>query len=126
MAVQHGHAPGFATHAMASSAVAQRSGTTLVSIDKGQTGVPCAFHGAHASADHGNSPPPCNNGDCPSCAFCPCCALMHAAMGILPQELAHAGYAPHISAFAATPAILATVTRFAAYPGQPRAPPVLI
>jgi len=51
---------------------------------------------------------------------------MHAAMGILPQELAHAGYAPPISAFAATPAIYGTVTRFAPYPGQPRAPPVLI
>jgi hypothetical protein len=126
MPVQHGHAPGFATHAMASSAVVQGSDTTLVSIDEGQTGIPCALHGTRASADHGNNPPPCNNGDYPSCAFCPCCALMQAAMGIFPQELAHAGYAPLISAFAATPAILGTVTRFAAYPGQPRAPPVLI
>jgi hypothetical protein len=126
MPVQHRHAPGFAAHAMVSGAAAEASGHTLASIDAGQAGVPCPLHSAHGSFHDGNGPPPCNNGDCPCCHFCPCCSLVHAAMGILPQELAHADYAPLVSRFATTPAILGLVTRFAAHPWQPRAPPVLI
>jgi hypothetical protein len=126
MPAQRRHAPGFTTHAMVSGAAAEASGLAQASFDAGQSSVPCPLHSTHASTEHGNAPPPCNNGDCPCCAFCPCCALMHAAMGILPQELARADYAPLISTSAATPASLGPVTRLAARPGQPRAPPVLI
>jgi hypothetical protein len=126
MPAQHRHAPGIAMHTMVSGAAAEGSGPTLVGIGAGQKGVPCALHSTHASTEHGNAPPPCTNGDCPCCAFCPCCALMDAAMGILPQELARADYATLTSTFAAAPASLGPVTRLAARPGQPRAPPVLI
>ncbi len=111
---------------MVSGAGAEASRLTLLSIDAGQPGVPCALHGAHANSHQGNGPPPCNNGDCPCCPFCPCCAAIHAAMGILPQEVVRADYAPFVSTFAAPPAVLGLITRFVAFAGQPRAPPVLI
>ncbi len=126
MSAQYRHTPGFAAHAMVSRAAAEASSLTLGSIDAGQPGVPCALHGAHASSHQGNGLPPCNNGDCPCCPFCPCCAAVHAAMGILPQEMARADYAPFVSTFAAPPAVLGLITRFVAFAGQPRAPPVLI
>jgi hypothetical protein len=47
-------------------------------------------------------------------------------MGILPQETARAAYAPPHSTTVAPPALLGTLKRFAAFAGQPRAPPILI
>jgi hypothetical protein len=47
-------------------------------------------------------------------------------MGILPQGMAGAAYAPPLSAIAAPPALLGSLARFAVIAGQPRAPPILI
>src|SRR5262249_53692087 len=101
------------------------SGSTIVSVDAEKPSFPCPLHSTRAKSHHGNSSPPCNNGDCPFCP-CPCCAPMHAAMGILSQEAAQADYAPLISAFAPPPTLLCPLARFANFAGQPRAPPVLI
>jgi len=47
-------------------------------------------------------------------------------MGILPHETARAAYPPPLSAIAAPPALLGSLARFAAFAGQPRAPPILV
>ncbi len=102
------------------------SGLTLASFDTGKSSVPCAVHGTRASPNAGDGPAPCHHGDCP---FCPCpsgCSHVHAAMGILPLETARDTYAPLLSTTAAPPTFLGTLTRFAVFAGQPRAPPILI
>jgi len=93
-----------------------------------QAGVPCPHHGAKASPDHGtNSPAPCcPGGGCPFCP-CPCCAPLHAAAGILPQEISRANYTPFVSHVSLPPPVrLGSALRFALIAGQPRAPPILI
>jgi len=123
MPAQHRDAPGFAAHSVIYDTAASGSDLTLTSFDAGQSGVPCAVHGTRASPNGGDGPAPCHHGDCP---FCPCFSQVHAAMGILPQEATRAAYAPPLSAFAAPPAFLGSLTRPIASDGQPRAPPVLI
>ncbi|MGH6834627.1 MAG: hypothetical protein ACREC9_03565 [Methylocella sp.] len=111
--------PSFAAH---STVIATRSGVTAASFHAEQSGVPCAVHGTPASAN-GDGPAPCNHDNCP---YCPCCAPIHAAIGILPQEAARAAYAPPFSMIAPPPARLGSAARFAAIAGQPRAPPLSI
>jgi len=102
------------------------AGAAPASLAARQSGVPCALHGARASPDYGtNSPAPCPNGDCPFCP-CPCCAPLHAAIGILPQVAARTEYAPSFSAISLPPIRLGSALRFAVIAGQPRAPPILI
>ena len=127
MPAQHRHAPGIAAHSMVHETAASSSGVTPASFDAGQSGVPCAVHGARASPNGGDGPAPCHHGDCPFCPCPCCCSHVHAAMGILPQETARATYAPPLSAtVVAPPALLGSRTRFAVFAGQPRAPPILI
>ncbi len=123
MPAQHRHAPGFASHSTAFTTVATGSGLTLASFDEEKSRVPCAHH---ASSHDGNGPSPSDHDNCPCCACLCCCALVHAALGILPQEALRPAYAPLIAAIAAPPALLGTLRRFAAFAGQPRAPPILI
>jgi hypothetical protein len=125
-AQQHQHMPGFAAHAMVHEAAAG-SDLTPASFDAGQSGVPCAVQGTRASPNSGDGPAPCHHGDCPFCPCPCCCSHVHTAMGILPQETARAAYAPLLSiTVVAPPALLGSRTRFAAFAGQPRAPPILI
>jgi hypothetical protein len=125
MPAQHRHAPGSAAHSMVHEAAAGSSGLTSASFDAGQSGVPCAVHGTHASPNGGDGPAPCHHGDCPFCP-CPCCCCSHlpAAMGILPHDTARVAYAPPHSATVAPPALLGTLTRYETFAGQPRAPPI--
>ena len=124
-AQQHQHMPGFAAHAMVHEAAASSSGATPASFVAGQSGVPCAVPGTRASSNGGDGSAPCHHGDCPFCP-CPCCASLHAAIGILPQEAARAAYAPPFSTIAPPPVRLGSAVRFAAIAGQPRAPPLSI
>jgi hypothetical protein len=126
MPAQHRHTPGIAAHSMVFDTAATGLGLTLASFDAGRSRVPCAVHGARASPNGADGPAPCHHGDCPFCPCPCCCSHVHAATGILPQETTRAAYAPPLSAIAAPPAILGSRTRFAAFAGQPRAPPILI
>jgi hypothetical protein len=125
MPAQHPHTLGFAAHSVVDETAASSSRVTPASFDAGQSSVPCAVHGARAGSNGCDGPAPCNHGDCPFCP-CPCCSHVYAATGILPQETTRAAYAPPLSAIAAPPAILGSRTRFAAFAGQPRAPPILV
>ena len=128
-AQHHPHAPGFAAHAMVHEAASSSSGVTAASFQAEQSGVPCAVHGTRANDGNGSGGAPCPccpHGDCPFCPCPCCCSHVPAAMGILPQETARAAYAPPHSATVAPPALLDTLKRFAAFAGQPRAPPILI
>jgi hypothetical protein len=123
---QHWHAPAFAAHSMAYATAAAGSGVRLANVDAGQLGVPCAVHGARANPnDGGNGGAPCPCRDCPFCP-CPCCAPLHAAIGILPQEMSRAAYALPFAKVAPPPVRLGAAIRFAVVSGQPRAPPILI
>ena len=126
MPAQHRHAPGFAAHSMIFDSAATGSDLTLASFDAGRSRVLCAVHGTRASPNGGDCPAPCHHGDCPFCPCPCCCSHVDAATGILPQETARAAHAPPLSAIAAPPALLGSLARFAAFAGQPRAPPVLI
>ncbi|MGB6176624.1 MAG: hypothetical protein WBF43_09885 [Methylocella sp.] len=126
--MQPRHTPGFAAHSMVPETAATGYGVTPASFDAGQSGVPCAVHGTRASPASGDGPAPCHHdGDCPFCPCPCCCSHVHATMGILPQEMARAAYAPPLSTtVVAPPALLGSRTRFAVFAGQPRAPPILI
>jgi hypothetical protein len=117
---QHRHMHGIASHATVSFAAATGSGLTLASFDAENSGVHCASAFAHAGAHDDGVPAPCQHDNCP------CCPLVHAAAGILPTETTRVAYAPRLSEAIAPPARLGTLTRFAAFAGQPRAPPILI
>lgn len=123
-AQQHQHTPGFAAHAMVHEATPSSTGVTAASFHAEQSGVPCALHGTRAGNGNGNAPP-CPHGDCPFCP-CPCCASLHAAIGIVPQEAARADYAAPFSTIAPPPVRLGSAVRFATIAGQPRAPPLSI
>jgi hypothetical protein len=112
---------------MVHETAASSSGVTPASFDAGQSSVPCAIHSTRAGPNGGDGPAPCRHGDCPFCP-CPCwCSQVHAAIGILPQEMARAAaYAPPVSTTLAPPALLGSLARFAVIAGQPRAPPILI
>src|SRR5262249_7016102 len=102
------------------------AGAAPASLAARQSGVPCALHGARTSPDNGaNSPAPCPNGDCPFCP-CPCYAPLQCALGVLPQGMSRAAYAPSFSAIPLPPIRLGSALRFAVIAGQPRAPPILI
>jgi hypothetical protein len=122
-AAPHRHSPGFAARSIVSDTAATGSGFSLASFDAGKSGVPCAHH---ASSYDGNGPSPCDHEDCPCCACLCCCSLMHAALGILPQDTARAVFVPLLVTIAAPPAFLGSRARSAAFAGQPRAPPILI
>ncbi|MGO9234326.1 MAG: DUF2946 family protein [Methylocella sp.] len=117
---QHQHAPGFASHTIVFTTVATSSGLTLASFDAEQSGVRCAPDFAHSGSHDDGTPPPCQHDNCP------CCPTVHAAAGILPADTTRVAYAPRLSEAVAPPARLGTFTRFAAFAGQPRAPPILI
>jgi hypothetical protein len=124
MPAQHWHAPAIAAHSSVLDTATAGSGPAPASFEAAKSGVPCADHGTRARSNGGDGPPPCHHDDCPFCP-CPCCSL-HTAMGIVPQETARAAYAPPRSAIAGPPALLGSPARFAAFAGQPRAPPILI
>ena len=115
MPAQYRHAPAFATHTIASGAAA--TGLTIVSVDEGQSDVPCPFHAPRASSHDGNGPVPCDHENCPCCACLCTCSLMHVAFGMLPQETARAVFAPLLATIAVPPAFLGSRARFAA-PGS--------
>ena len=123
MPAQHWPAPGFAAHSMVSDTVATGSGNTPARFDTAHASVPCTHHGI--GARDSNSPAPCPHRDCPFCP-CPCCAPLHAAIGILPQEMSRAAYTPRFAKIAPSPVRLCAAVRFAIVAGQPRAPPILI
>jgi hypothetical protein len=117
---QHRLVPGVAASATGYSASHPHLGFTPARSERAQASVPCA---AHRSATSGsNDPAPCH-GDCP---FCPCCATLHAAIGILPPEMSRTAYARPFSKLGPPPLRLGSSERFAIVAGQPRAPPVLI
>jgi hypothetical protein len=122
MPPQPWHAAGLAAHAMVHGAASGPAGT-LASHDAGKSGVPCAAHGVQASSHEGNSPAPCPHDTCP---YCPCCAPLQAALGILPQDPGRAAYAPLVSTVSAPPASVGSFARPSSFEGQPRAPPILI
>jgi len=124
MPAQYRHAPAFAAHTVAYGAAATRF--TIASLDEGQFGVPCPLHGRTVNSYDDNGPSHRDHENCPCCACLCCCSLMHAALGILPQETGGAVFAPLLSTIAATPAFLGSYARFAAFAWQPRAPPILI
>ena len=124
MPAQSRHAPAFAAHTIAYGAAA--TGLTIVSVDGGQSGIPCPLHGPRPSSHDGNGPSPCDHENCPCCACLCCCSFMHAALGILPQETARAVFAPLLATIAVPPTFLGSRPRFAAFAWQPRAPPILI
>jgi hypothetical protein len=127
MPAQHRHAPGIAAHSVVFDTVATGAGLTTASFDAGQSSVPCAVHGTRAGPNGGGGQAPCHHGDCPFCPCPCCCSQLHAAMGILPQEMARAAaYAAPVSTTLAPPALLGSLARFAVIAGQPRAPPILI
>jgi hypothetical protein len=120
----HWHAPRIASRSVLLDTATTGSGLTPARFEAGTSGVPCAAHGTGASSNGGNGPPPHQHDDCPFCP-CPCCSF-HTAIGILPQEMARAAYAPPLSAIAAPPALLGSLVWLAAFAWQPRAPPILI
>lgn len=122
---QNWHARAFTSYSIAYASAPEASGSPQASFGAGQSGVRCPLHGTRASSHDRNGAPPYDGSDCPFCP-CSCCAPANAAMGILPPDTTGADCAPLVSTFAATPAIIGAVARFAAHPGQPRAPPVLI
>ena len=117
---QHRHAPAIASHSIVFIPAATSSGLTLASFDAEQSGVRCAPDFAHSGSHDDGTPPPCQHDNCP------CCPTVHAAAGILPAETTRVVYAPRLSEAVAPPARLGTFKRFAAFAGQPRAPPILI
>jgi hypothetical protein len=116
------HAPGFNAHAVVNGA-AGGPAATLVSFGGGKTRIHCAVHAAQAGSHEGNGPAPCDHNTCP---YCPCCAPLHAALGILPQDSARLAYAPLFATVSAPPARLRSLARPASFEGRPRGPPILI
>ena len=119
--VQHRSVPGPAAPAMVYGTAAAGSGDTPARFDTAHASVRCPLHGI--GARDSNSPAPRHHGDCP---LCPCCAPLYAAIGILPQDMSWAVYAPRFAKLAPPPVLLGSAARFAVIAGQPRAPPILI
>jgi len=117
---QHWLVPGVAASVAGDSAPHSHSGLTSARFDTAHASVPCPAH--HAGTRGSNGPAPCH-GDCP---FCPCCATLHAAFGILPQEMSRAATIRPFSKLGPPPLALGFSARFPVLAGQPRAPPVLI
>ncbi len=118
--VQQRLAPSVAASFSGYNTVHTHSGIAQAQFDTAHGSVPCA---AHRSGTGGsNDPAPCHR-DCP---FCPCCMMLHAAIGVLPQGMSRTAYAPPFSKRGPTPLRLGSSERFAIVAGQPRAPPVLI
>jgi hypothetical protein len=117
---QHRHAPGLASHTIVFTTLATDSGLTLASFDAEKSGVRCQADLTNAGSHDDGTPPPCPHDNCP------CCPPVHATAGILPADTTRVAYAPRLSEAVAPPALLGTFTRFAAFAGQPRAPPILI
>ena len=118
--VQQRLAPSVAASFSGTSTVHTRSGLAPAPFDTAQASVPCAAHRSVTGGGH--DPAPCH-GDCP---FCPCCAPLHTAFGVLPQEMSRTAYAPPFSKRGPPPLRLGSGAHFDVIAGQPRAPPVLI
>ena len=114
---QHGHAQATVSHSAVLSTAATGSGLALANFDEAKSAVRCT---RDLDSHDGGSPPPCQHDDCP------CCPTVHAAAGILPPETTQAAFSPRLLKAIAPPALLGTLRRFAAFAGQPRAPPILI
>jgi hypothetical protein len=112
------HAPAFAAHGVALNSGAASSDLANASTETSD--IRCSLLGDPSSSDHGKAPIPCQHDNCP------CCSLVHAAIGVLPQDAARAIYTPRLSTIVAPPSLLGSLTRFEAFSGQPRAPPILI
>ena len=97
------HAPHFASRPAVLTTVAAGSNLSLTSVSEEKSRVPCPLH---ASSHDGNGPSPSDHGNCPCCACLCCCSLVHAALGILPQETLRPAYAPLVAAIAAPPALV--------------------
>ncbi len=125
MPAQPRHVSHFASRSTVLTTVAAGSNLSLTSVSEESRvpRVPCPLH---ASSHDGNGPSPSDHGNCPCCACLCCCSLVHAALGILPQETLRPAYAPLVAAIAAPPALVGVFSRFAIFAGQPRAPPILI
>jgi hypothetical protein len=120
MPAQHRHAS-FAAHAMELNSSGASSGLALPGIGAEKSDVRCSQLGAISNSHDGGAPaPPCQHDDCP------CCPLVHAAIGILPQEAAWVVFAPLLSTTVAAPLLLGPLMRPVGFAGQPRAPPILI
>ncbi|HUI20726.1 MAG TPA: hypothetical protein VLZ74_06745 [Methylocella sp.] len=109
---------------------AERSAFTTAHLDAAsasfradQLALRCVHPGAQVGHPADNEPAPCDRGNCPDCL---CCAQVHVAIGILPQDAVPAAYAPLLVTIEAPPAHLGSDARFTAICGQPRAPPFLI
>jgi hypothetical protein len=114
------HAPAFAAHVIAPEPGAASSDLANASLGAGKSDIRCSRLGDPSSSDHGKAPIPCQHDNCP------CCSLVHAAIGVLLQDAARAIYTPRLSTTVAPPSLLGVLTRFEAFSGQPRAPPILI
>ena len=118
--VQQRLATGDAVSFSGYSTVHTHSGVAPAQVDTAHASVPCAAHRTQTSG--GDGPAPCH-GDCP---FCPCCTMLHAAIGVLPQQMSRVAIARPFSKLGPPPLALGSNARFAVVAGQPRAPPVLI
>jgi hypothetical protein len=123
VSAQHRPVLGVAAPAMVYDTAAAGSGNTAARFDTAHASVPCTHHGI--GARDSNSPAPSPHRDCPFCP-CPCCAPLHATIGILPPEMSRAAYAPRFAKIAPSPVRICAAVRFAIVAGQPRAPPILI
>ena len=123
MPAQHRHAPGFAAHSMVPLPPRLRRLRSRASMRVNQAfPARCTAPVPAPMAARPRALPPRRLPLLP----CPLLPPVHAAIGILPHETARAAYAPPLSAIAAPPALLGSLARFAAFAGQPRAPPILI
>jgi hypothetical protein len=108
------------SHSIVTTTVSTGSGIVLASFDAEKSGVRCEQDFTGAVSHDDGTPVPCQHDNCP------CCPPVHAAAGILPPETTRAAYTPRLFEAVAPPALLGTFARFAAFAGQPRAPPILI
>ena len=114
------HMRGVAAHVLSSHSDAASSGLATSSISAAKADIRCSPAGAQSGSHDGDAPAPCQQDNCP------CCPLVHATVGILPQEAAFAGFAPLLAKTVTPPARLGAFNSSPAFAGQPRAPPVLI
>ena len=117
---QHRHAQPTVSHSTVFTTAATGSGLALANFDEGKSAVRCTLAGGDLDSHNDGTPPPCQQDDCP------CCPTVHAAAVILPPETTQAAFSPRLLKAIAPPALLGTLRRFAAFAGQPRAPPILI
>lgn len=116
--LQQGH--GFAPQSAGVTLAATDTRVALTGFNDVKPSLRCAFAAHGGSQNHG-APAPCCQHD-----NCACCPSAHSAAGILPSETTRAAYTPRLFEAVAPPVHLGAIARFAAFAGQPRAPPILI